>query len=203
MPDEREFRAGRFLGEKQREYLTGDYQPDSSNLESQYRSQIRDRTVGALVDLKIVAENLERRDRELLHEYKKPQLQRVGSQKLEELPFPGVWGQVGLSEYFVSTTEFLYKTLRENGASSEAMVGLLGYAARWAEHEVRNGYEYREGWLEEGRKAVDVETDFQLHTVQEVDVDMAKGKLERGTELSGLELKALEQAGEIEITPAD
>ena len=196
MPSKEERDYGRFLTDTQRKYLHGHHDPPSENAKKQTRSKIRDRTVGALLDLHHVSQRLKKEDRELIFEYKAPQI-GVGH-RFDEAPYDA-WGDIGVGMAFQDITRFFYKMLRENGFSQDAMITQLESVVEKAEHEVRNGFEWQEGWTEHGRRAVDVEADFRIQTVDDVDIERARERLEHGTELSGMEMKALIEVGEAEL----
>ena len=195
MPSEQERNYGRFLTDTQRDYLRGYHDPPNQNAEKQLRSKIRDRTVGAILDLHIVSRNLTEQDRELVFNYKQSQ---IGSHRFEEAAH-NVWGYLGLVEVFRDITRFFYKLLRENGVSRAEAVTHLEKIAEKGEHETIHGFEWQEGWVDEGRRAVDVEADFRLKTLENIDVERVREKFERGTEISGLEMKALVESDEAEL----
>jgi hypothetical protein len=196
MPNKQERDYGRFLTNTQREYLHGHHNPPSKNAEKQTRSKIRDRTVGALIDLQHVSRRLKKEDRELIFEYEAPQI--GAGHQFDEAPH-NAWGDIGVGMAFRDITRFFYKMLRENGFSQDAMMAQLERVVEKAEHETRHGFEWQEGWTEHGRRAVDVEADFRLRTVDDVDVEKARERYEHGTELSGIEMKALLDSGEAEL----
>ena len=199
MPNKNELEKGRFLTDTQREYLKGGHESPSASAERQLRSKTRDRTVGAILDLQLVSRTLPKRDRENLYEYESERFQL--GHRFEEAPHDA-WGDIGVSMAFQDITHFFYKLLRENGHDKQVMMGILERTVEKAEHDVRNNFEWKEGWTEHGRRAVDVEADFRLTTVDDVDLERAKKRFESGSELSGLEMKALVESGvaEFELT---
>ena len=209
MPDKRERDAGRFLGQKQREYLTGDYEPPSANAERQYRSQIRDRTMGAIQEFGVVAKNLERNDRETLYNYGTDSefTEEVG--ELKTLPESRYGrGDFTFTMLVGEIIQFYWKTLRENGVTREELLRRFELLVERAEHEYRNEFERHEGWLEQGKRPTDIEADFSMESVDDIDVDALLTRLEEDadsgyrsvSELSGLEMKALIESGDAEIS---
>lgn len=198
MPDKTQRDKGRFLTETQREYLLGHHDPPTRNAEEQMRSKIRDRTIGAIIDLQYISRYLTKEDRENLFNYAKEKLQP--GHGFEEAPH-NAWGDVGVPVAFEDVTRFFYKMLRENGFSRDIVVGHhLERIAEEGEHEYRNDFEWKEGWMNEGRRSVDVEADFRLKTIDDVDVERARERFESGIELSGLEMKALIEQDEAEFS---
>lgn len=65
-------RHGAFLTETQANYLRGDFEPPNKNAERQLRSQIRERTRGALTDFALVANTMGTDDRKLIAESDTP-----------------------------------------------------------------------------------------------------------------------------------
>jgi hypothetical protein len=214
VPDERELAAGRFLSDNQRSYLTGSFEPPNKNSERQYRSQIRDRTVGGILDLAVVAQNLERHDRELLFNYGTER--KEVTEKVEDIPlFPeyrhGKWGDIGFVVEFSEIIQFFWKTYRESGATRDTLLQHFEQWAKKAEHEYRHGFERYEGWIEQGKLPTDVEANFDMKTVDDVDVDALLDRLDPDSdsgrhvpsELSGLEMKALVESGHADIQLKD
>lgn len=205
MPSEDERQKGRFLTDTQQDYLNGSHDPPSDNAEVQLRSKIRDRMVGAMVELAHAGTNLGHRDRGLLYDNHTDVefSERFGEYHRFPEEFPGRWGDLGFVHHAGLITGFFYKTMRENGYPRASALSILERVVEQTEHEVRNEFEHGEGWVEEGLRAVDVAADFRVKTVGEVDLDLAEDRLESGTELSGLEVKALVDAGHAEVRPTD
>lgn len=203
MPNEQHREYGRFLTDRHREYLHGERDENDSS-ERQLRLEIRNRTVGALLDLGLVGTRLTRDDRKQIHSYAASDPSEhaehageyIQTHELEDARY-GVWGDLGVGLYFQYITQFLYKLVRE-GRSMDYTLARLEQIIEKAEHEHRNGFEFGEG-SQKGRRAVDVEAEFQMRTVDDVDLDRARERFERGTELSGIEMKALVESGDAKI----
>ena len=201
MPSKDQREKGRFLTETQLDYLQGKHDPPNRNAEEQMRSKIRDRTIGAIIDLQYIGRYLSKADREHLFNYKKEKLQL--GHRFEEAPH-NAWGDIGVPAAFEDITRFFYRMLRENGFSRDIVVGqYLESIAEEGEHDYRNDFEWKEGWTKEGRRKVDVEADFRLKTVDDIDVERARERYENGIELSGLEMKALLEQDQAEFSLKD
>jgi len=212
MPDERELAAGRFLSDNQRDYLKGDYEPPNKNAERQYRSQIRDRMVGAILDLGVVVRKLQHTDRESLFNYGTEE-EWIGTKKIDLLSEyrHNRWGDIGFAHEFGELIQFFWKTYRENGATRDTSLRQLELWTQKAEHEYLHGFEHGEGWTEHGKRPTDVEADYSMRTVDDIDVDSLLDRLNpdategrsAASELSGLEMKALVESDHAEILLKD
>jgi hypothetical protein len=193
MPDKEEIQKGRFLTETQIEYLVGENDQLSPNAEGTKRSRIRDRAAGAIGDLTAVT-NLGRADREELFDFDKPE----PISPREPAEPVGKWGYAGLDFDFNRLVEFFYKMFRENGVPRERILAELESSVEAAEFEFRHDIERTER-LEEHLRPVDVEADFQITTVGNVDLQSARERYKMGEELSGMEMKALIESGYAEL----
>ena len=209
MVDEETRNKGRSLTDTQREYLTGEGENISDNYERQIRSKIRDRFVGSIQDLGIIAKNLQQKDRKNLYNYNTDK--SLNEVLGEVTTFPE--SQYGRGDFlftvvFGELIQFYWKTLRENGATREELLRRFELLAERAEHEYRNEFERYEGWLEQGKRPTDIEADFRMESVDDVDIDALLTRLEEDadsgyrsvSELSGLEMKALIESGDAEIS---
>lgn len=194
MPNKSEVGKGQFLSESQIEYLAGEHDQLSPNAEGTKRSRIRDRTVGAIHDLGIVCQNLGKDDRESLFDFDKPDLIDPN----EPIDPRGKWGYAGFNTDFSHLIRFFYKMFRENGISREEILEELERTIVVAEFEYRHRLEHTER-LEQNLRPVDVEADFQVTTVGNVDLQTVKQRYVQGEELSGIEMKALVESGFAEL----
>jgi len=193
MPEKAEIEKGQFLSDSQIEYLVGEDNQLSSNAEQTKRSRIRDRTVGAIGDLTTVT-NLGRDDREKLFDFDKPDPIRPRTSAGPH----GKWGYVGLDNNFNRLVQFFYKMFRENGVPREEILSELESAVEAAEFEFRHDLQRAER-LEEHLRPIDVEADFEITTVGNVDLQSARERAKWNEELSGIEMKALVESGYAEL----
>lgn len=181
------FEKGRFLTPTQRDYLTGEHDPPTDNAESTMRSKIRERTVGAILELGLVSRSLGERDRELIFNYAKPEDiseysdmpggVSVAFQSFDEAPIDR-WEWLGLENEFSSMLEFFYKTARENGVPRSHILKSLEMAVEAAEGEWGIGFR-------------DVTVDLSVEEEESLDLDALAERYKRGEDLSLTELGAL------------
>lgn len=194
MPDKEHLEKGHFLTKTQLEYLAGEREDLSSNAEDVKRARIRDRTVGAINDIGIISQNLGKNDRENLFDYNKPELIDLR----EPVDPNGKWGYAGFDVEFSYIIQFFYKIFRENGISRGEILAQIESAVEAAEFECRHGLESGER-IEKNIRPIDIEADFQITTVGNVDLQTAKLRYSRGEEISGMEMKALVESGYAEF----
>lgn len=212
----------------QRAYLRGEHDPPSDNAESKMRSDIREQTKAAIQDLGLVARSnrLRPEDRALILGMETPSETAEASEMVEiveedgekSLRFPGtgegkhlrvaldpndpekvgeygLWGPVGVWREMGSIIKWLYLMLREDGATRETLSATVEQALESAEGEYRHGWP---GMMQHK----DVEATVKIETPDDVDVESAKQRHERGIALTPMEMKALVESGEYELCPS-
>lgn len=212
----------------QRAYLRGDYDPPSDNAENKKRADIREQTKAAIQDLGLVARSnrLRPEDRALILGMKTPDETAEASEMVEiveedgekSLRFPGtgvgkpvrlpldpdapdtdadygLWGPIGVWREMGSIIKWLYLMLREDGVTRETLSATVEQALESAEGEFRHGWP---GLMQHK----DVEATVSIETPDDVDVESVKQRLERGIELTPMEMKALVRSGEYELRPS-
>lgn len=211
----------------QQAYLRGDYDPPTDNAENKKRSDIREQTKAAIQDLGLVARSTRLRpeDRALILGMETPDETDESSEMVEiveedgeeSLRFPGtgegkrmrlpldpnapdtdadygVWGPIGVWREMGSIIKWLYLMLREDGATRETLSATVEQALESAEGEYRHGWP---GMMQHK----DVEATVTIETPEDVDVESAKQRHQRGIALTPIEMKALVESGEYEIRP--
>ena len=212
-----------------RAYLRGDYDPPTDNAENKKRSDIREQTKAAIQDLGLVTRSnrLRPEDRALILGMETPAETAEASEMVEiieedgekSLRFPGtgegkhvrlpldsdapdkdsdydLWGPVGVWREMGSIIKWLYLMLREDGATRETLSTTVEQALESAEGE------YRHGWPGVMQHK-DVEATVTIETPDDVDVESAKQRHERGIALTPMEMKALVESGEYELQLAE
>lgn len=215
-----------FLTDTHVAYLRGDHDPPTDNAETKMRSDIRDRTKAAIQDLGLVARSRRLRpdDRRLLLDMETPKNTAPSAENVElveadgettvrypgtgegthiRLPLDpdapdadieyGLWGRVGVATEMESILEFFYRTLREDGATREDVCSLIAVALETAEGKHQHSSPI--GWRHK-----DVTATVEVETVDDVDTAAARQRFADGEDLSALELKALADSDEVEVT---
>jgi|GEM_PF-4028956 len=213
----------------QRAYLRGDYDPPTDNAENKKRSDIRRQMKAALQDFGLVARSkrLRPEDRALILGMETPNETSEASERVEiveqdgekSLRFPGtgegkpvrlpldpdapdkdgdygIWGRVGVWHEMVSIIEWLCLLLREDGTTREDLSTTVEAALESAEGK------YRHGWPAMTQHR-DVEVEVTIEIPDDVDVESAKQRLERGAALTSMEMKSLVASGEYELRPIE
>ncbi|MBV0924534.1 hypothetical protein KTS45_10020 [Halomicroarcula limicola] len=107
-----------------------------------------------------------------------------------------LWGGAGVWREFFDLVRFFWLDQREAGLSCDELERSVTASIEAAEGEFRHG---KRGRMQHN----DVAATFSVETVDNVNVESAKQRFERGVALAPIELKALVESGEYEIRPTE
>lgn len=160
------------LTSSDREYLIGKNEPESSQVDSNIRNRIRDRTRNAILDFWLINSHLDEKDRRMIFAPSKKDDNEV--RELEDFQF-----RQGLT----SLIGFLYEGLSESGTLDFEEVIESGI------HEIIQD-NYQGPVVVDVRLHVDVDTEY--------DLDEARRKFNQGEPMTPSEIGGLLMTGEVE-----
>lgn len=171
----------------QREYLLGKKDDISDGYENSLKSKIRNRVNSLFPDLMLLR-NLDKRERELIFESNIERTPRGDVVEWPTVEEAAGEGKFGIWSAYMEFTKFYHKMWQENGGSRENVCADIARALEEAEEEHLN-HEY------------EVDVTVEIETVKQVDIENAMERFdEDGIKgVSGVELKALAEAGEITL----
>lgn len=197
------------LSEQERAYLRGEREFPSDGAERSARHRLKHKMKPLIEEVALYARGADKRDRRLLRTVTHPKprdAERIGD------PYPdntdvepaidpdgdldvNLWGGTGVWREFFDIVRFFWLDQREAGLSCDELARSVTASIEAAEGEYRHG---RHGQMQHK----DAEATVTIETTDDVDVESAKQRLERGVELTPMEMKALVESGEYELRPS-
>ena len=197
------------LSKQERAYLRGEREFPSDSAERAARHRLKHKMKPLIQEVALYARGADQRDRRNLRTVTHPK-PRDAERAVD--PYPDntdvdptiapdgdldvdLWGGTGVWREFFDIVQFFWLDQREAGLSCDELALSVAASIEAAEGEYRHG---RHGQMQNK----DVKATVTVETLDDVDVESAKQRHERGVELTPIEMKALVESGEYELRPS-